>query len=113
MINTIIVIIIKLPISLSVLLHYQLRGQSSSSASDPLRHNSHRQPYDLPKVIVVHIFKGTADLSGKLGSPEHQLKHIPECFTTLWIEPSTISIELINAAQKLLLHPEENNLIDK
>ena len=32
---------------------------------------------------------------------------------TLWIEPSTISIELISAAQKLLLHLQENNLIDK
>jgi len=32
---------------------------------------------------------------------------------TLWIEPSTTSIELISAAQKLLLHLQENNLIDK
>ena len=39
---------IKLPISLTVLLHYQLRGQSLSSASDPLRYHSHRQPHDLP-----------------------------------------------------------------
>ena len=44
---TIMTIIIQLPISLIVLLHYQLRGQSSSSASDPLRYHSHRQPYDL------------------------------------------------------------------
>ena len=41
-------IIIKLPTSLIVLLHYQLRGKSSPSASDPLRHHSNRQPYDLP-----------------------------------------------------------------
>ena len=32
---------------------------------------------------------------------------------TLWIETSTTSIELISAAQKLLLHLEEKNLIDK
>ena len=32
---------------------------------------------------------------------------------TLWIEPSIISIELISDAQKLLLHLQENNLIDK
>jgi len=35
-------------LSLIFLLHYQLRGHSRSSTSDPLRHHSHRQPYNLP-----------------------------------------------------------------